>query len=43
MRVAKPVQLSADEDRWLRILSKPKRIEARVQMRAVQSRSGCLE
>jgi transposase len=34
MRVAKPVLLSADEDRCLRILSKRKRIEARVQMRA---------
>ena len=34
MRVAKPVQLSADDDRRLRILSKRKRIEARVQMRA---------
>jgi len=34
MRVAKPVPLSADEDRCLRILSKRKRIEARVQMRA---------
>ena len=34
MRVAKPVPLSADDDRRLRILSKRKRIEARVQMRA---------
>lgn len=34
MRVAKPVQLSADDDRHLRILSKRKRVEARVQMRA---------
>lgn len=34
MRVAKPVQLSADDDRRLRILSKRKRIEARVQLRA---------
>ena len=34
MRVAKPVKLSADDDRNLRILSKRKRIEARVQMRA---------
>ncbi len=34
MRVAKPVPLSADEGRRLRILSKRKRIEARVQMRA---------
>ena len=34
MRVAKPVQLSADDDRRLRILSNRKRIEARVQMRA---------
>src|SRR5260221_1999501 len=33
MRVAKPVSLSADDDRRLRILSKRKRIEARVQMR----------
>ena len=33
MRVAKPVQLSADDDRHLRILSKRKRVEARVQMR----------
>lgn len=32
--VAKPVKLSADDDRNLRILSKRKRIEARVQMRA---------
>jgi transposase len=34
MRVAKPVQLSAEDDRRLRILSKRKRIEARFQMRA---------
>jgi len=34
MRVAKPVQLSTDDDRRLRILSKRKRIEARIQMRA---------
>ena len=34
MRVAKAVQLSADDDRRLRILSKRKRVEARVQMRA---------
>jgi transposase len=34
MRVAKPVKLSADDDRNLRILSKRKRIEAHVQMRA---------
>ena len=34
MRVAKLVKLSADDDRNLRILSKRKRIEARVQMRA---------
>ena len=34
MRIAKPVQLSPDEDRRLRILSKRKRIEARVQMRS---------
>ncbi|MCX7178481.1 MAG: IS630 family transposase [Proteobacteria bacterium] len=34
MRVAKPVELSADDDRRLRILSKRKRVEARVQMRA---------
>jgi transposase len=34
MRVARPVKLSADEDRNLRILSKRKRIEARVQLRA---------
>ena len=34
MRVAKPVPLRADEGRRLRILSKRKRIEARVQMRA---------
>jgi transposase len=33
MRVAKPVQLSADDDRRLRILSNRKRIEARVQLR----------
>lgn len=34
MRVAKPVKLSADDDRNLRILSKRNCIEARVQMRA---------
>ena len=34
MRVAKPVKLSADDNRNLQILSKRKRIEARVQMRA---------
>jgi transposase len=34
MRVAKPVVLSADDDRRLRILCKRKRIEARYQMRA---------
>jgi len=34
MRLAKPVPLSAEDDRRLRILSKRKRIEARVQMRA---------
>ena len=34
MRVAKPVELSADDDRRLRILSKRKRIEARVQLRS---------
>ena len=34
MRVAKPVELSADDDRRLRILSNRKRVEARVQMRA---------
>jgi transposase len=34
MRVAKPVLLSADDDRRLRILCKRKRIEVRVQMRA---------
>ena len=34
MRVAKPVQLSADDDRRLRVLSNRKRIEARVQLRA---------
>ena len=34
MRVAKPVQLNADDDRRLRILSKRKRVESRVQMRA---------
>ena len=34
MRVAKPVPLSAEDDRRLRILSKRKRVEARVQMRA---------
>ena len=34
MRVAKPVQLNADDDRRLRILSNRKRVEARIQMRA---------
>ena len=34
MRVAKPVKLSADDDRRLRILSKRKRVEARIQLRA---------
>ena len=34
MRIAKPVQLSADDDRLLRVLSNRKRIEARIQMRA---------
>jgi transposase len=34
MRVAKPVLLSVDDDRRLRILSKRKRVEARVQLRA---------
>lgn len=34
MRVAKPVELNAADDRHLRILSKRKRVEARVQMRA---------
>ena len=34
MRVAKPVQLNAEDDRRLRILSSRKRVEARVQMRA---------
>jgi len=34
MRVAKPVQLNADDDRRLRILSKRKRVEARLQLRA---------
>jgi transposase len=34
MRVAKPVQLSADDDRRLQVLSTRKRIEARIQMRA---------
>jgi len=34
MRVAKPVQLSADDDRLLQVLSNRKRIEARIQMRA---------
>ena len=33
MRVAKPVQLSADDDRLLQVLSNRKRIEARIQMR----------
>ena len=34
MRVAKAVLLSTDDDRRLRIFSKRKRIEARIQMRA---------
>ena len=34
MRVAKPIQLSPEDDRRLRILSKRKRIEARLQTRA---------
>lgn len=34
MRVAKPVLLNADDDRRLRILSKRKRVEARIQLRA---------
>src|SRR5450631_4592437 len=34
MRVAKPVLLSVDDERRLRILSKRKRVEARVQLRA---------
>ena len=34
MRVAKPIQLSSEDDRRLRILSKRKRIEARFQIRA---------
>jgi len=34
MRVAKPVQLSSDDDRRLRILSKRRRVEASVQVRS---------
>src|SRR5450631_512345 len=34
MRVAKPVLLSVEDDRRLRVLSKRKRVEARVQLRA---------
>lgn len=34
MRVAKPVPLSSDDDRRLRILSNRKRVQARVQMRS---------
>ena len=34
MRVAKPVVLNADDDRRLRILSRRKRVEARIQLRA---------
>jgi transposase len=34
MRVAKAIELSSDDDRRLRILSKRKRVEARVQMRS---------
>ncbi|CAH1074672.1 helix-turn-helix domain-containing protein [Candidatus Nitrotoga sp. 1052] len=33
MRVVKPIQLSPDDDRRLRVLSKRKRVEARVQIR----------
>ena len=32
MRVAKPVQLAADDDQLLQVLSNRKRIEARIQM-----------
>ncbi len=35
MRVAKSVELSSDEDRRLRILSKRKRVEARAQLRTM--------
>jgi hypothetical protein len=34
MRVAKLIELNPDDDRRLRILSKCKRIEARLQLRA---------
>jgi len=34
MRVANPIQLSSDDDRRLRILSKRKHVEARVQIRS---------
>jgi transposase len=34
MRVAKPIELNVDDDRRLRILSKGKRVEARLQLRA---------
>ena len=34
MRVAHPIQLSSDDDRRLRILSRRKRVESRVQMRS---------
>ncbi|CAH1081571.1 hypothetical protein NTG1052_40032 [Candidatus Nitrotoga sp. 1052] len=34
MRVAKPIQLSSDDNRRLRVLSKRKRVEARVQIRS---------
>ena len=34
MRVAKPIQLSSEDDRRLRIVAKRKRVEARIQMRA---------
>ena len=34
MRIAKYVELSSDDDRRLRILSKRKRVEARAQLRA---------
>ena len=34
MRVANPIQLSSDDDRRLRVLSKRKHVEARVQIRS---------
>jgi transposase len=34
MRVAKPIELNADDDRRLRVFSKGKRVEARLQLRA---------